>query len=157
MRKLHKIFKALEPLFRFIEVIAIVAGVAITLIQLNDLKIQKSADLAIKFNDTLDHDYYAKILETIDSRNPLMKENNPSGRFSQSDVEGYLGIYETIANLYEKNLISREMIEANFSYDIAKAYRNDEIKNLIRVEQKIDPDLWVGFQKLGQMFSNKHP
>lgn len=131
--------------------IVAIVGVIIAVLNFWHLKKIESARLVIEFDKSLKSGpTYSKILDTIADEKPLLRENG--GKFSVADIDRYLGELELINNFYDHGLISEEMLYDIFSYDIEKAYCNQEIQQYlhkVRTAEK-QPDLFLGFEQLSK-------
>jgi arabinogalactan endo-1,4-beta-galactosidase len=81
----------------------------------------------------LDSPKYSELINAISSNNinyPILK--NDGGKFTEGKVENLLGIYETIGDLYEENLISKKMAYNEFSDDIEATFCNNSIQKYIK-------------------------
>lgn len=116
--------------------------------ELRQIRLQDSANLMLTFDKTLDEKLNQNVLDALD---------NKKGLKSVSDGEIYdlLGVYETIANLYNNNLITCDMINENFAYDLERIYQDSYVKEIVKNDQVESPELWIGFNKLGELFSKK--
>lgn len=116
--------------------------------ELRNIKLNQSADLILKFNDILDKKQLIDISWDVVYEKPILKANG--GRFADKDLEEYLGIYETMGELYKNGLIAKRMIYNDFSDDIVSAYENKEIRNYIKEQQKDSSDYFVNFVMLAK-------
>ncbi len=133
--------------------LAIIGGIIFTFIQIKDYRLKESAELVLRFGDYLDEEPYLSITQTIDTDDLKTKILEPNGDFSIGEVDRYLGVYETLGNLYRGGLITCDMLENDFSYYIEKTYTNEDIQNYI----KEHPAFWPNLIYLAELFGNgKH-
>lgn len=146
-------FKLKTPTLQNIAHIVTIVGVILAVLNFWHLKKIESAKLLIEFDKQLRNGpTYSKILDVIADGKPLFRENG--GKFSVADVDRYLGELELLNNFYDNKLISEEMLYDTFSYDIEKAYCNEEIKQYLKDLRKTEnqPDLFMGFEELSKKF-----
>jgi hypothetical protein len=64
-------------------------------------------------------------------------------------------MFELLDTVYDNHLITREMVDDAFSFDIEKAYQNKEIQSFMAQvrSQENDNALYGGFEKLNREFS----
>ena len=96
---------------------------------------QKSAELMFRLDDRLDK--YQYIIDELDELyDPDTVQTRfllqPLGKVNTKDLEGYLGLYDTIGFLMVSDMFICSMAYNEFSYDIQIACSNDEIQNYIR-------------------------
>ena len=139
-----------DYLIKFIDIIqslAIIGGIIFGILQLYFLQIQTkiqsdaliasniiaSANYVLDLSKQLDSPKYSELINAISSNNinyPILK--NDGGKFTEGKVENLLGIYETIGDLYEENLISKKMAYNEFSDDIEATFCNNSIQKYIK-------------------------
>lgn len=125
------IFKLLKHSLQQIANIAIIIGVIFAFIQIADYRSRTSADIALKFGEYLDDGHYLNISEALDTEDKDKKIFQPEGSFSIGEIDRYLGTFETLGNLYKRELIDCETFKVNFSYYIQKAFSNEELRSYI--------------------------
>ena len=126
-----------------------IASIGFVGVQIRDTRINQSVDLLLKFDNELNSDINSKIADEIDSPGTLLLKEH-GGDITDGQLENYLGVYETLGFLYEKHLITDDMIYNDFSYDVVKAYQNSEVKTYITEIRKDDPTLFTEFEKLAK-------
>ncbi len=121
--------------------------------QLNDQRQFESANLMLSFNQHFRNEKNSKMVDAIASGRPLLKKNK--GPFTEADLDDYLVMFELLDTVYDNHLITREMVDDAFSFDIEKAYQNKEIQSFIAQvrSQENDNALYGGFEKLNREFS----
>jgi len=135
--------------------LSIIVGVVFAFIQVGDYRIRTSADLVLKFGEYLDDDPYLKISQTLDTEDKTVKIFQPEGPFNVSDVDRYLGTFETLGSLYKKDLITCDMFKTDFAYYIQKAYLNEEIRSYINDVDADGQKLWPNLVFIGGRFGNE--
>jgi len=108
----------------------------------------RSADFVLKFDERLEREPFSKIRYTIDNNRPLLKTHG--GKFSDDDLEGYLDIYETIAHIYAKGLITKDMLDIMYGYSYQKTFDNSEVRDYLKVIRKDDPSFYMGGESLAK-------
>jgi hypothetical protein len=99
------------------------------------------ANLLLKLRDKLDGDRYAAITTAIQEHGhsyPLLRGDGKGGKFTDLDIERYLGNFEDIGYFLQEGLIIPDMAYHHFSYDAEKAWCNDDVKRVIRDARKSD-------------------
>jgi hypothetical protein len=78
--------------------------------------------------------------------------------FNDADLDDYLVMFEILDNVYEHNLITRDMVYDAFSYDLEKAYENKEIQEFIRSVRKQEHEAndYDGFEALAKEMSDNY-
>jgi hypothetical protein len=145
-----------SEVLHLIEVIAIIIAATFAGYQLRELRLQNSADLSLRLNHELDSRINLRLEDALDSdpATPILKEHG--GKFTDEQLDGYLGEYETLDDLYRNGLITCRMMYNEFSYDIETAYKNRDVMAHVAEVQKeeSDPTIWQGFLDLGRQFDN---
>ncbi len=141
-------WKQIEKTLRIIEVIAIVGGVIFAAVQIRDLRNNQSAQLMLEFNRSLSEQTNSELITAIENNNPILTANG--GKFTTTDVDHYLTIYELLNNVSEAGLITDEMLYNGFAYDIIKTFQNPEIKNYLSNLRKEDDTFFAGYESLAR-------
>jgi hypothetical protein len=121
--------------------------------QLSDQRQFESANLMLSFNQHFRNEKNSKLVDAIASGRPLLEKNK--GPFSEADLDDYLVMFELLDTVYDNHLITREMVDDAFSFDIEKAYQNKETQSFMAQvrSQENDNALYGGFEKLNREFS----
>jgi hypothetical protein len=118
-----------------------------------------SANYVLDLSKQLDSPKYSELINAISNNNinyQILK--NDGGKFTEGKVENLLGIYETIGDLYEENLISKKMAYNEFSDDIEATFCNNSIQKHIKKIRKEDGILegdrafFSGLEKMAKDF-----
>ena len=156
-----------------IQSIAIIGGIAFAIFQLYFLQTQTkiqadaliasnkiaSANYVLDLSKQLDAPKYSELINVISCNNinyPILK--NDDGKFTEGKVDNLLGIYETIGDLYEENLISKKMAYNEFSDDIEATFCNKSIQKHIKKIREEDGILegekafFSGFERMAKDF-----
>ena len=98
-----------------IEVAAIVIAATFAGYQLKELRLQNSADLSLRLNQELESRINTRLEDALDSdpATPILREH--SSKFTVEQLDGYLGEYETLDDLYRTGLITCRMMYNEFS------------------------------------------
>jgi hypothetical protein len=83
---------------------------------------------------------------------PLLTENK--GKFTDEQLDNYLVGYELLDQAYSQGLITKDMLSVAFSYDIERAYQNNEVTSFIHEarQDNRDDSIYQGFESLAQLF-----
>jgi hypothetical protein len=143
-----------SEVLHLIEVVAIIIAATFAGYQLRELRLQNSADLSLRLGQELDSRQNVRLEDALDSdpATPILRAH--AGKFTVDQLDGYLGEYETLDDLYQSGLITCPMMYNEFSYDIETAYRNRDVMAQVAHERKEenDPTIWQGFLDLGRQF-----
>jgi hypothetical protein len=139
--------------FKIIEVSAVILGVIFTINQIAQIKNSQSADLILRIDDKLNKQPYQEIASVIEDNKPVLKKQ--SGRYTGNELEDYLGEVELICNMYEDNLITDDMLNNAFSYEIVSAYKDKEVQEYLKPIRASDSSFYVGFETVGKKLANE--
>jgi hypothetical protein len=123
--------------------------------QRNDAQKVSSANLAFQFDQKLNQGIELQISDAIEaSGTPILQ---PKGKFSQDQLEQWLGDYDTIGELYAEGLINDRIAYDLFSYDALLAYQNPEITNYLKTMRNGEHDqtLYDKFDYFAKVFLNR--
>ncbi len=149
-----------SEVLHFIEVVAIVVATMFAAFQLRTLRLQQSADFALRIDQEFNTRLNQKLSDELDSdpTTPILKRAKGGGKFSVAQLGRYLNEFETLDDLYRSSgLITCRMMYNEFSYDLEDAYKNKDVMAEVAVERKDDPTVWQGFLDLGKQFDNNQP
>lgn len=120
--------------------------------QRNDSQKVSSATLALQFDQRLNQGTNPQISNAVET--PSVPILQPKGQFTTSQLEEWLGEYDTIGELYAEGLINSRMAYDLFSYDAKLAYQNPEIMGYLKTMRvKVhDPTLYDKFDYIAQVF-----
>jgi len=150
--------------------LAVIAGVAVAIVSaivatktLKETQKTASATVVLKLRETLDELQYKNISDEIqNNRSPHALLKDRGGRFNDLDIERYIGNFEDLGYLVRENVVDGEMVYHHFSYEIEKAWCNDDVKDIVTKEQKADKSItatsdpfYGNFEKLALSFLNK--
>lgn len=107
---------------------------------------QKSAEFVFKLDDMLEK--YQDLIEYLDTEDSKIQILEPSGKFSSSHIEGYLGVYELMGDLFKRGILISSMVDNAFSYDIERACSNETIMDYVAKCRKQDCNLYLHFLML---------
>jgi hypothetical protein len=116
--------------------------------QMDDAKLTRSADLMLKFDERLSKQPYQKLESTMLSGKPILKAHG--GKFSEDDLEGYLGIFDGLNDLYEKGMIDKDLFYNDYSYELEKLSANAEVQSYLKDIRKEEADFFIGVDNLAQ-------
>lgn len=141
-----------------ISTVCSIAGVYLIFNAAGSLQETKSTNQG-NFILTLNRDFYTNdkltnIRTALEENDKLLVENG--GKFSDVEMDGYLGFFDTLARLLDKNILDYNLIDESYGYYIKETYDNKEIKDYIAwVDQKYGKDVYQGFKKLGKKISKE--
>lgn len=146
-----------------IQSIVIIAGIIIALIQLHlqnktleTTREIESGKFVLEFSRNLEADKYRAISSAIknhDENFHILKAQG--GKFSDSDLEDYLGNFESIGELETRKLIELNMAYNEFSYSVEKAWCNRDIRSHIDATRKQSSYFFINFETLAHAFLKK--
>jgi hypothetical protein len=114
--------------------------------EIDDSKLTRSADLILRFDERLGRQAYPKLESTIASGKPILKAHG--GKFSEDDLEEYLGIFDSLNDLYEKGMINKDLFYNEYSYDAVKLYDDAEVQSYLKDIRKEEADYYIGVDNL---------
>ncbi|WP_316190370.1 hypothetical protein [Bradyrhizobium sp. SZCCHNS2096] len=126
-------------------------GLLMTSHQLRLAQLSESATLGLQFDQRINTGVNFQINSAIESSSHLLKTSG--GKFTESQLEDYLGQYDTLYYLYRQDLINERMIYNLFAFDVALAHKNQEITGFLKKVRSDNRDLalFVGFDKLADL------
>jgi hypothetical protein len=74
----------------------------------------------------------------------------PGGKFSADDLEDYLGIFDSLNDLYEKGMVNQGLFYNEYSYDVEKLFDNAEVQTYLKDIRKAEADFYIGVDKLAK-------
>lgn len=104
----------------------------------------------LKFDDRLSTEKNYDIFSSIDNDKMLLRENG--GKFTTDDLEGYLGVYNQIADAWHRKILDDEIISSNFSYQMLATYDNQEIRGYLAKIREDDDTYFLGLDQLAKHF-----
>jgi hypothetical protein len=116
---------AFSEVLHLVEVLAIVGATVFAGYQLREVRLQNSADLALRLGQELDTGINQKIIDALDSdpTTPILKRAHRGGTVNDTQLEWYLAEYEKLDDLYRNGLITCRMMYNEFSYDLERHTR----------------------------------
>lgn len=118
--------------------------------EIEDTKLSRSADLILRYGQLLDKQPNPRLRIAIESGKPILKAHG--GKFSEDELESYLGIFDNLSDLYEKGMINKDLFYNEYSYDAVKLYDNPEVQSYLKELRKNEDedDFFIGVDKLAQ-------
>lgn len=123
--------------------------------QLEDARLTRSGDLTLRLDSLLATPVNTRLRITIQSGQkpkPILKEHG--AQFTDDDLENYLGIFDSLGDLYEKGMIDKDSFYNDYSYDIEKACDNSEIKTYLRDIRREEADFFSDFDRIANKMKN---
>jgi hypothetical protein len=158
--RLNKRLSAIASIAVIAGVIAALGGVFVGTQTLKQAQRTASATLVLRLRDALDDKRYAIITDEIqdhDSSYPLLRDRG--GKFRDSDIEKYLGNLSELGILVRYQVIVTEMAYDRFSYDVEKAWCNDDVQQVIhnarranRSATAVTQPMYGSFEKLAKSY-----
>jgi hypothetical protein len=96
----------------------------------------QSATLVLQLRSVLDADKYKKITRAIQEHDQKYKLLGSA--FRDTEVEAYIGNLEDIALLVKESPLLSDMAYDHFSYDVEKAWCNQDIQKVITDARRAD-------------------
>ena len=132
------------------QTIIILAGVIVAYIELRNIQVVTSGNLALElYKDIRSERIFKanpKIIEAIASNKKILKSNG--GVFEEENLDNYLGFFDWISAANSSGILSDDMIY-NFHGDlILNTYNNQEIRNYVEDLRKEDKRFYQGFNNL---------
>lgn len=147
----EKVVEGLKNWSVIVGIIAGVGGMAIGLFQLRADSMVHSGEFLLKLRENFEAPKYKILNDALSGTTTTTIR----GRFTDVLLEDYLGKLETVGNFYREGLVVRRMAYDEFSYDVEKAYCNQDVQAHIQKIRKGDksPIVWFeGFEMLGKVF-----
>jgi hypothetical protein len=133
-----------------LQAIAVIVGVGVAVYQLIQISAQtqlqaqtlkttqatQSATLILQLRNVLDADKYKKITSSIQEHD--QKYKLLGGGFRDTEVESYIGNFEDIGLLVKESPLLSDMAYDHFSYDVEKAWCNQDVQKVIADARKAD-------------------
>ena len=116
--------------------------------EIENTNLTRSADLMLRFDERLDKQPYPRLRSTIESGKPILKAHG--GKFTTDDLEGYLGIFDSLNDLYEKGMINKDLFYNEYSYDAEKLFDHAEVQTYLKDIRKTEADFYIGVDKLAK-------
>jgi hypothetical protein len=122
-----------------------------------------SAEYMLKLSDELAMPKYDAITTAIQGGTeytPIVSKG-ASHIFTDTELEDYMGNFETIGDLIQEGVIDKDMAYQEFSYDVTKAWCNMDVQKEINSDRASEPGeagqqaYWNGFQSLATYFMQK--
>jgi hypothetical protein len=122
-----------------------------------------SADYMLRLSDELAAPQYNAITTAIQggTENTPIVSKGASPRFTDTELEDYMGKFETIGDLVQEGVVDKDMAYQEFSYDVTKAWCNKDVQMEISSDRASEPGetgqqaYWNGFQSLATYFMQK--
>jgi hypothetical protein len=131
-------------------------GTYLTVAQMKYSQQNLYAESMLKFDEKFSKDRINRLIIAIEDGKPLLRSNG--GVFNEDDLEELLGDYDELSEFYKMGLINKKLIYEDFSYDLLKAYNNQEIKKYLnQVRGEDGADFYIGLDKLAQLFKESDP
>jgi hypothetical protein len=150
----EKYEKTLGLTLHAIEIVVIVGGVYLALVQIRDLRKVNAGQIALDITrDIYTDERYAnnpKIIKLMQLNEPILKVNG--GPMSEADLDNILGEYEFIARLNDIGVLPNDLVSQQFSFNLIKAWKSKEIQRYIEHIRKAykNENLFADFEWLAE-------
>jgi hypothetical protein len=145
-------WERIEKILRVIEVAAVVMA-ACTVIYLpnqikdwQDSQKNREFEILLKLEDKFDQEKNQEIYSSITKGEPIFSQND--GKFIEIDIDEYLDDLMTVAEYYDKGLITFNSIYEWFYYYFVPTFDNKEIQAYIAEVRKDCKDCWEGLDAI---------
>ena len=126
-----------------------IVGVYFGLQTLQETAKANQGNLILNLNrDFFFNDRLYQVRQAIENDKPLFTENH--GAFLVQDIDDYLGMFEMMDQLLERNIFDQHLFKQNFCDYVADSYKNEEIKQYVayvRTEYN-NQKIYAGFEHL---------
>jgi hypothetical protein len=143
-----------------LQTIGIVGGLALTLIlavwSQHRQSIRESADLMIKFNDSLSSGGSGSILRALDRGDGLDQMKLGGGALADA-MDDFFTKYEVLAAAFRYDLINKDMAFDLFSGDLEAALNDATIRKYVAESLGEEADEWDGVLQLARVWNLKFP
>ena len=132
------------------QAVAVILGVIVALYQLHQISAQtelqsqslkttqaaQSGALVLQLKNLLEGDKYKRITSAIQEHD--QKHKLLGGAFRDTEVEDYIGNLEDIGLLVKESPLLSDMAFNHFSYDVEKAWCNQDVQKVIASARRAD-------------------
>ncbi len=145
---------SIDRILRIIEIMAVVFGTLLIIIQIKDLRNTNygltSLELTRDLYSDKTYSVNPKIIKIIHEEKSLLKING--GPISDEELNNFLGLMEWIDSANDVGILNEKIIYEMFSVDILAAFRNKEIQEYINQTRKDwnDGSFSLGFENMAK-------
>jgi hypothetical protein len=126
----------------------LIASTFIAIYQIHETNRAVSAQNNIALNTMVfNSDKNSAIIDAIEKGDKILKENG--GKFLDSQLDSYLGDYETIFQAYDEGYLSEDELCTSFSYYVAAIFKNKEIQDYM--SGKENEEFFEGLSDLNKL------
>ena len=133
-------------------IILTVATVTLVVFQMYDaqqtMRLQTALSLNSEFFNNANN---LRVISAIEGGGPLLKENNKGGVLSETQIDHYIGEYETIDEAYRGHALTEDMLCDFFSDYVLETYDHPELRAYVAMSKKMDPLYFEGLDHLYQV------
>lgn len=143
-----------ESIFATIQIVILVVGLYLTITQISDLRKVNAGQITLDITrDIYSDERYVtnpQIIKLIEQNKTILIRNG--GKFQDQDLDNILGEWDTVARLNQVGVLPDDLVYAQFSFDMVKAYKNKEIQDYIKMirEQAGDDLIFADFEWLAK-------
>lgn len=113
--------------------------------QISELRIVVSSQNNIALNTLVFSSDNVGIINAIQNSKPILTEHG--GKFTDAQLDNYLGVFDTIQNAYEEHLLTENELCVSFSYYIIETPKNIEIKKYISEQRSSNQDFFISLTR----------
>ena len=140
-----------------LQAISIIAGILFICFQvysqsktLRDNQKIASAKFVLKVRDEVSKDKYNKTINEIEDH-----DSNYKIKVTNEKLEDYIGRFETLGDLVNDNIVIKDQVYNELSYELEKAWCNKGVQEYITKLREVDKNtgptaLYRGFQTLAE-------
>lgn len=107
----------------------LVISTGLGLYQLREVRRIASSQNNIALNSEFLNGANSAVINAIENKRPILKEHG--GRFNSTELDNYLGDFETINLAFREGLLSEGELCTSFSYYVGITMKNGEIKKYL--------------------------
>lgn len=143
----------IERILTITQFLIVVLGVYFSITQIKEISYNlqdRQTEVMFKFDERLTTNKNLAIFHTIDNNQLILTTNG--GKYSEDELELYLGIFNQLYDAWDRGLMDNRMINENFAYQIKKTSQNTEVRNYLKEIRIEDPEYYIGLDNLASAF-----
>lgn len=154
MKKFTEIFHKwrFNSVLHVIEIIVLIVGAYLVIIQIEDSRKVNSGQIALDITrDIYSTERYRNnpaIIKLIEENKPILVGDK--GPFQEQDLDNLLGEWDLVARFNQLGILPDDLVYQQFSFDMVKAYKNQEVKDYISRLRKQDNLMYADFEWLAK-------
>lgn len=154
--------RLLRDRLQILQTISLIVGIGFTCYQVHNMaetsratQLVNSANFVLRVSDEITKDKYTKLQDAIEDHAGNYKILAArGGQFTEHDIDDYISNFETLGNLANDDLISKDMVYNEMGYEIEKAWCNRDVYNFVQKARQADGNrtgsdaFYIGFEEL---------